>query len=179
MDLSVFKSITIPPPELTSAASLKMAKLDDQTCDQTSGEGKLMLELSLHKPPQQRARGRPSKQQQAFPPSFHPPPGLVQQSAPQACPQEWPKPPLQQPALPQPVVQQPASATNSFATTSCSTNFHAATFCRASFSTEACEKTNHTEGPRTSSQQASQHLGKGGEDHSRDRACGQCFRRRA
>ena len=69
MDLSVFKSISIPPPELTSAASLKMAKPDDQPCDQTSGEGNLMLEFppqAYTKPPQQRARGRPSKQQQAF-----------------------------------------------------------------------------------------------------------------
>ena len=66
MDLSVFKSITIPPPELTSAASLKMAKYDDPPCDQTSGKGKLMLEFppqAYAKPPQQRARGRPSKQQ--------------------------------------------------------------------------------------------------------------------
>ena len=112
MDLSVFKSITIPPPELTSAASLKMAKHDDPPCDQTSGEGKLMLEFppqAYTKPPQQRARGRPSKQQQAFPPSFHPPPGLVQPPVPQACPQELQQPPLQQPALPPPVVQQPAS----------------------------------------------------------------------
>ena len=111
MDLSVCKSVTIPPPELTSAASLKMAKYDDPPCDQTSGEGKLMLEFppqAYTKPSQQRARGRPSKQQQAFPPSFHPP-GLVQQPAPQACSQEWQQPPLQQPALPPPVVQPPAS----------------------------------------------------------------------
>ena len=40
MDLSVFKSITTPPPELTSATSLRMAKPDDPPCDQTSGEGK-------------------------------------------------------------------------------------------------------------------------------------------
>ena len=111
MDLSVFKSISIPPPELTSAASLKMAKYEGPPCDQTSGEGKLMLEFppqAYTKPPQQRARGRPSKQQQALPPSFHTPPDLVPPPVPQACPQELQQP-LQQPALPPPVVQQPAS----------------------------------------------------------------------
>ena len=67
------------------------------------------------KPPQQRARGRPSKQQQALAPAFHPPPGLVQPPMPQACPPALPPQPLQpaalqQPAMPQPVVEQPASA---------------------------------------------------------------------
>ena len=111
MDLSVFKSISIPPPELTSAASLKMAKEGDHPSDQAVGEGKLMLEFppqAYTKSPQQRARGRPSKQQQAFPPSFHPPPGLAPPPVPQACPQGLQQP-LQQPALPPPVAQQPAS----------------------------------------------------------------------
>ena len=106
MDLQVLKSISIPPPELTSAAFLKMAKYEDPPSDQTAGEGKLMLEFppqAYTQPPQQRARGRPSKQQQAFPPSFHPP-GLVQPSVPQAC-----QPASTPSALPQPVVQQPAS----------------------------------------------------------------------
>ena len=43
MDLGVFKSISIPPPELTSVASLKMAKEGDPPSDQAAGEGKLIL----------------------------------------------------------------------------------------------------------------------------------------
>ena len=53
-----FKSISIPPPELTSTASLQMAKYDDPPCDQTAGEGKLMVEFppqAYTQPPQQRA----------------------------------------------------------------------------------------------------------------------------
>ena len=37
-DLSVFKSISIPAPELASAASVKMAKEGDQPTDQQGGE---------------------------------------------------------------------------------------------------------------------------------------------
>ena len=45
MDLGVFKSISIPPPELTSAASVKMAKEGDQPTDQQGGDSQLRLEI--------------------------------------------------------------------------------------------------------------------------------------
>ena len=119
MDLSVFKSISIPPPELTSAASLKMAKPDDPPCDQTSGEGKLMLEFptsSLHD-------SLPSRGQEADQVSnsklshllSHPPPGLIDPPVPRACtpeaaPATFTTTSFATPAIPPPVVQQPASA---------------------------------------------------------------------
>ena len=94
MDLSVFKSITIPPSELTSAASLKMAKPDDPPCHQTGEEGKLMLEF----PPQAYTKL----------PSIGPEADQVSNSK-LSHPQELQQPPLHQPALPPPVGQQPAS----------------------------------------------------------------------
>ena len=47
-DLGVFKSISIPAPELSSSASVKMAKEGDQPADQQGGDAQLRLEF----PPQ-------------------------------------------------------------------------------------------------------------------------------
>ena len=108
-DLRVFKSISIPPPELTSSASVKMAKEGDQPTDQQGGDSQLRLEnppQAYTQPPQQRPRGRPRNQPAAFQPALVPPPGLAQ-----------PPPPAQQPAaLPQQVQQQPPAATTSSST---------------------------------------------------------------
>ena len=106
-DLSVFKSISIPAPELSSAASVKMAKEGDQPTDQQGGESKLRLELppqAYTQPPQQRPRGRPRNQPAAFQPALVPPPGLAQPSTSTSLPQQQP---AQQPAALQPKGQQP------------------------------------------------------------------------
>ena len=98
-DLAMFKSISLPPPELASAAYLKMAKLGDKPIAQAGGEKELLMVSSPQayiQYPQQKATGR---QPRAFP-------DLA-----------WQQPALQQPhelqptALHSPVVQQPASAT--------------------------------------------------------------------
>ena len=122
MDLTLFKSISLPPPELASAAYLKMAELGDQPTAKAGGEEQLRLESppqAYAKHPKQKAKAR---QPRALPSSFHPPPGLAQPPLSQACPYAlpdlaWQQPALQQPhelpptALHPPVVQQPASAT--------------------------------------------------------------------
>ena len=61
-DLSVFKSISIPAPELSSAASVKMAKEGDQPTDQQGGESKLRLDYRL-----KLTHNLPSKDQEADP----------------------------------------------------------------------------------------------------------------
>ena len=71
-DLSVFKTISIPAPELSSSASVKMAKEGDQPTDQQGGESKLRLDVppqAYTQPPQQRPRGRPRNQPAAFQPA--------------------------------------------------------------------------------------------------------------
>ena len=47
-NLATFKTISIPAPELSSSASVKMAKEGDQPTDQQGGESKLRLDV----PPQ-------------------------------------------------------------------------------------------------------------------------------
>ena len=82
-DLRVFKTISIPPPDLSSSASVKMAKEGDQPTDQQGGDSKLRLEFppqAYTQPPQQRPRGRPRNRPAAFQPAFFPPPGLAQPS---------------------------------------------------------------------------------------------------
>ena len=82
-DLGVFKSISIPAPELSSSASVKMAKEGDQPTDQQGGDSQLRLEFppqAYTQPPQQRPRGRPRNQPAAFQPALVPPPGLAQPS---------------------------------------------------------------------------------------------------
>ena len=121
MDPILFKSISLPQPELASAAYLKMAKLGDQPIAKAGGERELRMvsppQASKHLQP--KAKGR---QPRALHSSTQLPPGLAQPSSSQACPYElsdlaWQQPALQQPhelrptALHPPVVQQPASAT--------------------------------------------------------------------
>ena len=108
MDLRVFKTISIPPPDLSSSALVKMAKERDQPTDQQGGDSKLRLEFppqAYTQPPQQRPRGRPRNQPAAFQPAFFPPPGLAQPS--QQAPAFHPQPRGPQ----QPAVQHPPSAT--------------------------------------------------------------------
>ena len=128
-NLATFKTISIPAPELSSSASVKMAKEGDQPTDQQGGESKLRLDLppqAFTQPPQQRPRGRPKLQPAPFQPALVPPPGLAQPSTSTSLPQQpqqakqpaalqpkarQPTPPqqaLQQPALQQPALQQPA-----------------------------------------------------------------------
>ena len=122
MELTLFKSISIPPPELASAAYLKMAELGDQTSEQAGGARELRLEYqpqAYTKHPQPEANGR---QPRALPSSFELTPGLAHLFVSQACSYEFPDLGWQQPALHQPqelqstalhppVVQQPPSAT--------------------------------------------------------------------
>ena len=78
MDLTMFKSISLPPPELASTAPLKMVQLGDQPTAKAGGEEQLRLESppqACTKHPQQKARAR---QPRALPSSFHLPPGLAQ-----------------------------------------------------------------------------------------------------
>ena len=128
-NLATFKTISIPAPELSSSASVKMAKEGDQPTDQPGGESKLRLDLppqAFTQPPQQRPRGRPKLQPAPFQPALVPPPGLAQPSTSTSLPQQpqqakqpaalqpkarQPTPPqqaLQQQALQQPALQQPA-----------------------------------------------------------------------
>ena len=56
----MFKSISLPPPELASAAYLKMAQLGDQPSEQAGGERELRLVYppqAYNKHPQQKAKG--------------------------------------------------------------------------------------------------------------------------
>ena len=122
-NLTTFQSISLPPPELASAAYLKMAKYGDQPSEQAGGARELRLEYQSQaytKQPQQKAKGRHKQQPRAV--SFQLPPGLAQPPSSQDCPYEladlaWQQPALQQPhelqptALHPPVAQQLASAT--------------------------------------------------------------------
>ena len=121
-DLAMFKSISLPPPELASAAYLKMAQLGDQLSGKAGGERELRMvspPQAYNNHPQQKAKER---QPRAV--SFQLPQGLAQPSLTPACPYElsdlaWQQPALHQPhelqstALRPPVVQQAASATTS------------------------------------------------------------------
>ena len=114
--LSTFKTISIPAPELSSSASVKMAKEGDQPTDQTGGEAKLRLDVppqAFTQPPQQRPRGRPKLQPAPFQPALVPPPGLEQPSTSTSLPQPASQPAAlqpkaQQPPPPPPALQQPA-----------------------------------------------------------------------
>ena len=122
-DLDMFKSITLPPRELASAAYLKMAELGDQPSEQAGGATELKLEYQPQastQHPQQKAQGRHEQQPSAM--SFPLTPGVVPSPLPQACPYElsdlaWQQPALHyekelpSTALHPPVVQQLASAT--------------------------------------------------------------------
>ena len=127
MDLSLFKSPSLPPPELPSADYLKMAKLGDHTPATARDEDQLGLAFPLqaftHQP--QHKAIRKHKQQGTV--SFQLPPGLAQSPSSQACPDElpdlaWQQPSLSKPdelqlaALRPPVVQQLASATTALIT---------------------------------------------------------------
>ena len=119
----MFKSISLPPPALASAAYLKMAKLGDQPSEQAGGARELRLEhqpQAYIKHPQQKAKGRHKQQPKScvFPASTR----IGTATLSQACPYElsdlaWQQPALHQEqelqptALHPPVVQQPASAT--------------------------------------------------------------------
>ena len=123
MDLILFKSTSLPRPELASAAYLKMAELGDQPTATAGGEEQLRLAFppqAFTQQPQQKSKGRHKQQPRAV--SFQLPPGLAQPPSSQACPYELPDLAWQQPALQQQhelqptalhpsVVQQPASAT--------------------------------------------------------------------
>ena len=107
-NLATFKTISIPAPELSSSASVKMAKEGDQPPDQQGGESKLRLDLppqAFTQPPQQRPRGRPKLQPAPFQPALVPPPGLAQPSTSTSLPKQ--PPPASQPAALQPKAPQP------------------------------------------------------------------------
>ena len=106
-NLATFRTISIPAPELSSSASVKMAKEGDQPTDQQGGESKLRLDVppqAFTQPPQQRPRGRPRNQPAAFQPALVPPPGLAQPSTSTSLPQQPQQ--AKQPAALQPKVQQ-------------------------------------------------------------------------
>ena len=116
-NLATFKTISIPPPELASAASVKMSKEGDGPPE--GGEPKLRLDLqpqAFTQPPQQRARGRPKLQPPPFQPALAPPPGLEQPSTSTSLPKQpaaASRPVALQPKAPQPpppplALQQPA-----------------------------------------------------------------------
>ena len=123
-NLATFKTISIPAPELSSSASVKMAKEGDQPTDQQGGELKLRRDVppqAFTQPPLQRPRGRPRNQPAAFQPALAPPPGLAQPSTSTSLPKQpppasqpaalqpkAPQPPPPPPALQQPALQQPA-----------------------------------------------------------------------
>ena len=78
MDLILFKSSSLPPPELPSAAYLKMAELGDQPTAKAGGEKQLRMEFppqAYNNQPQQKAK-RKKKQKRAV--SFQLPQGLAQ-----------------------------------------------------------------------------------------------------
>ena len=103
MDITLFKSISLPP-ELTSTASLKKVRFGVQLIEEMGGEEELRLESSPQayiKHPQQTAEGRHSGQPRALPVSFHLPPGLAHPPLAQACPYDMPDLAWQQPALAQ------------------------------------------------------------------------------
>ena len=118
MDPLLFKSISVPQPELSSAVLLQMAKLGDQPIAKPGGD----RELRMVSPPQASKYLQPKDEGRQPKASIHLPPGLAKPSSSQACPYElsdlaWQQPALQHPhelqptALHSPVVQQPASAT--------------------------------------------------------------------
>ena len=107
-NLATFKTISIPAPELSSSASVKMAKEGDQPTDQQGGEAKLRLDVppqAFTQPPQQRPRGRPKLHPAPFQPALVPPPGLAQPSTSTSLPQQ--PTPASQPAALQPKAPQP------------------------------------------------------------------------
>ena len=121
VDPILFKSISLPQPELPSAAYLKMPQLGDQPIAKARGERELRMasppQASTHLQP--KAKGRQSRALHSSTPL---PPGLEQPPLSQACPYElsdlaWQQPALHQPhelqptALHPPVVQQLDSAT--------------------------------------------------------------------
>ena len=122
MDIILFNSISLPAPELASAAYLKIAELGEQTSEKAGGARELRLEYqpqAYTKHPQPKANGR---QESAFQSSFELTPGSAHPVVSQACSCEFPDLAWQQPALHQPqelqstalhptVVQQPSSAT--------------------------------------------------------------------
>ena len=122
MDLTLFKSINLPPPELASVLYLKVAQLGDSPTAVTGGAKELRRvspPRACNKQPQSKAKG---KQPRASAVSFHLPQGLIQPPLKQACPYElsdlaWQQPAFHQPhalpsiALHQPVAQQQALAT--------------------------------------------------------------------
>ena len=86
MDLILFKSPSLPPPEPPSVAYLKKAELVDQPTAQAGGEEQLRMELSpqaYNSQPKQTARGTIRQQR---PVSFRLPPGLAQTASSQAGP---------------------------------------------------------------------------------------------
>ena len=122
MDLILFKSITVPVPELASASYLKVAQLGNPPTAMAGGAKELRRVLpprASTKQPQSKAKGR---QPRASAASFHLPPGLTHPPLQPACPYElsdlaWQQPALhqqhalQQTALHNPDVQQQTSAT--------------------------------------------------------------------
>ena len=73
-DLTMFQSISLPPPELASAAYLKMAKYGDQPSEQAGAARELRLEYQSQaytKHPQQKAKEDASSNQELCLSSFH------------------------------------------------------------------------------------------------------------
>ena len=141
-DLGVFESISIPAPALSSSASVKMAKEGDQPADQQGGDAQLRL---LEFPPQAytqppaKTKRKTTESTSSFPTSFGTTTGLgttfyINIFAPTTA---------------------ASSATSSFATKGPTTTSSSASFAAA------CSEENHAKRTRTSSHQASQHLGKG------------------
>ena len=101
MDLILFKSSSLPPPEPPSVAYLKKAELGDQPTAKAGGEEQFRMELppQAYNQPQQTAKGK-IKQKRIV--SFRPPPGLAQTASSQAGPCALSDLVWQQSALPQP-----------------------------------------------------------------------------
>ena len=153
-NLATFKTISIPAPELSSSASVKMAKEGDQPTDQQGGESKLRLDVppqAFTQPPQQRPTTKASTSTLST--SFGSTTGLgttfyINIFATATCSFATKGPTT-------------SSSNTSFAATSCSaTSFATTSFATTSFATASQEEDN-SKGPRTSSHQASQYLGKG------------------
>ena len=72
-NLATFKTISIPAPELSSSASVKMAKEGDQPTDQQGGESKLRLDLppqAFTQPPSAKTKRKTKASTSTFPTSF-------------------------------------------------------------------------------------------------------------
>ena len=174
MELALFKSTSIPALEPASVTYLETAKRSAQPLAQAGGDEQLRMEIppqAYNHHPQHKLL---SNHQQPRAISFQPPLGLAQPSPSPAYSCEVQQHDLRPTTLHTPGVHQPASSPPALIAHNSESTMRRQLSAKPA--TSACEK-QHAERIKSSSQQASQNLGKGS-DLPRDRACSQCFRRR-